>query len=61
MVTNQDEGEAYCPGQRVEPVALRDLIVDLATAHGARLEFVRGEAESRLLREFRGLTALSRW
>jgi len=60
VVTNQDEAEAYCPRQRVEPVALRDLIVDLATAHGARLEFVHGEAESRLLREF-GLAALSRW
>jgi hypothetical protein len=42
-------------------VALRDVIVDLAIAHGARLEFVHGEAESRLFREFGGLAALSRW
>jgi hypothetical protein len=61
VVTNQQEAEAYCPGQRAQPVALRDVIVDLATAHGARLEFVHGEAESRLLREFGGLAALSRW
>ena len=61
VVTNQQEVEAYCPGQRGEPVALRDVIVDLAIAHGARLEFVHGEAESRLFREFGGLAALSRW
>jgi peptide subunit release factor 1 (eRF1) len=61
VLTSKDEVEAYCPGQRAEPVALRDIIVDLATSHGARLEFVGGEAESRLLREFGGLAALSRW
>jgi hypothetical protein len=61
VVTDQREAEAYCPGQSVRPVALRDVLVDLATAHGARLEFVHGEAESRLLREFGGLAALSRW
>jgi hypothetical protein len=61
VVTNQQEAEAYCPGQSVQQLALRDVIVDLATAHGSRLEFVHGEAESRLLREFGGLAALSRW
>jgi len=61
VVTNQQEVEAYCPGQAAEPTALRDVIVDLTIAHGARLEFVHGEAESRLLREFGGLAALSRW
>ena len=61
VVTSQQEAEAYCPGRSVQPVALRDVIVDLATAHGARLEFVYGAAESRLLREFGGLAALSRW
>ena len=61
VVTDQKAAEAYCPGQSVQPVALRDVLVDLATAHGARLEFVHGEAESRLLREFGGLAALSRW
>jgi hypothetical protein len=61
VVENQQAAEAFCPGQSVQPVALRDVLVDLATAHGARLEFVHGEAESRLLREFGGLAALSRW
>ena len=60
-MTSQQEAEAYCPGRSVQPTALRDVIVDLATAHGARLEFVHGAAESRLLREFGGLAALSRW
>jgi hypothetical protein len=54
------KAEAYRPGQSVGPVVLRDVLVDLATAHGARLEFVHGEAESRLLSEFGGLAALSR-
>jgi Bacterial archaeo-eukaryotic release factor family 10 len=61
VVENQQAAEAFCPGQSVQPVALRDVLVDLATAHGARLEFVHGEAESRLLREFGGLAGLSRW
>ena len=61
VVTDQREAEAYCPGQSAQRVALRDVLVDLAAAHGARIEFVHGEAESRLLREFGGLAALSRW
>jgi hypothetical protein len=33
----------------------------LAREFGARLEFVRGEAEQRLMRDFNGGAALVRW
>jgi peptide subunit release factor 1 (eRF1) len=42
-------------------VPLREHIWQLARDFGARLEFVRGEPEHRLLREFRGMAALLRW
>ncbi len=61
VVEDQRAAEAYCPGQATQQVALRDVLPDLAAAHGARLEFVHGEAESRLLSEFGGLAGLSRW
>jgi Bacterial archaeo-eukaryotic release factor family 10 len=61
VVEDQRAAEAYCPGQATQQVALRDVLPDLAVAHGARLEFVHGESESRLLSEFGGLAGLSRW
>jgi peptide subunit release factor 1 (eRF1) len=53
--------QAFCPGQEVKQVQLQDLLPDLAAAHGARLEFVQGEAEAMLLQEFGGLAGLARW
>lgn len=61
VVEDQAAAKAYCPGQATQEVALRDVLPDLAVAHGARLEFVHGESESRLLNEFGGLAGLSRW
>jgi len=61
VVEDQRAAEAYCPGQATQQAALSDVLPDLAAAHGARLEFVHGEAESRLLTEFGGLAGLSRW
>jgi hypothetical protein len=59
----QDERaiEAFCPGQEVKEVELREVLPDLAAAHGARLQFVEREAEAHLMREFGGLAGLSRW
>jgi len=66
----------YCPAERfaagsaeaaravcAEPERrpLKDLVADLAEAYGARLEFVRGEAEDRLTHEFGGMAGLVRW
>jgi peptide subunit release factor 1 (eRF1) len=61
VVEDQQAAEAFCPGQIAQEVALRDVIVDLATAHGARLEFMQGQAEARLLKEFGGLAGFPRW
>jgi peptide subunit release factor 1 (eRF1) len=61
VVEDQRAAEAFCPGQVAQEVALRDVLADLATAHGARLEFVQGQAEARLLKEFGGLAGLPRW
>ncbi len=51
----------FCPDSELSEVPLRDIIVELATDYGARLEFVRGEAEQRLLHEYGGLAGLPRW
>jgi hypothetical protein len=40
---------------------LRDVITDLAVDFGSRLEFVRGEPEERLLKEYQGLAGLLRF
>jgi hypothetical protein len=61
VVEDERSAEAYCPGQATQQIPLSDVLPDLAAAHGARLEFVHGEAESRLLTEFGGLAGLSRW
>lgn len=44
-----------------EKVAIRDYVWDFSTAFGTRLEFVRGKAEQKLLREMDGMAALLRW
>jgi len=44
-----------------QEVALRDHVWRLARDFGARLELVRGEAETRLQRDFGGAAALLRW
>jgi len=61
VVEDQRELEVYCPGQTAQEVNLRDVLPDLAAAHGARPEFVQGKAEARLHQEFGGLAGLSRW
>jgi peptide subunit release factor 1 (eRF1) len=61
VVLDQQAIAAFCPGQEVKKVELRDVLPDLAAAHGARLQFVEREAEGRLLREFGCLAGLSRW
>ncbi len=56
---NLEAARAVCsaPEQR----KLKDLVADLAEAYGAQIEFVRGEAEDRLLQEFGGMAGLVRW
>jgi hypothetical protein len=61
IVEDQGAAEAFCPGQTAQEVGLRDVLVDLVAAHGARLQLVQGQAETRLHREFGGLAGLPRW
>jgi peptide subunit release factor 1 (eRF1) len=61
VMQDQQAIEALCPGQEAKQVELRDVLPDLAAAHGARLQFVEREAEAHLLREFGGLAGLPRW
>jgi peptide subunit release factor 1 (eRF1) len=51
--------QLLCP--EPQPAPLRDLVWVLGRDFGAKLEFVRGEAEERLLHEFQGAAALLRW
>ncbi|MCS6875027.1 MAG: VLRF1 family aeRF1-type release factor [Pyrinomonadaceae bacterium] len=44
-----------------ERVALRNYVWELAAEFGARLEFVRGDAEEKLIKEMGGMAALLRW
>jgi len=61
VLQDQQAIEAFCPGQEAKEMELREVLPDLAAAHGARLQFVEREAEAHLLREFGGLAGLSRW
>ncbi|WP_026234561.1 VLRF1 family aeRF1-type release factor [Calidithermus timidus] len=57
----REAAEAYCPGERLEEVSLKEILPALAQAYNVRLEIVRGEAEARLREELGGLAALVRW
>jgi peptide subunit release factor 1 (eRF1) len=61
VVKDRSAAEAYCPGQSVQEVALREVLPDLAVAHGARMELLQGQAEANLIREFDRLAGLPRW
>ena len=57
---NEETAKRLCT-DGIEKVKLRDIIIDLAADYGARLEFVRGEAEKILLEQLGGLAGLTRW
>jgi hypothetical protein len=61
VANTKDAAYVYCPGERLEEIPLRDVIVELAADFGARLEFVRGEAERHLMDSMGGLAGLTRW
>lgn len=48
-------------GESAEKIELKKIIIDLSVNYGAQLEFVRGEAEQRVLKEFGGLVGILRW
>lgn len=55
------ETTAQRMGEHIEKIDLADKLPDLAAAGGARLEFVHGEAQTRLIEEFGGMAGLRRW
>jgi hypothetical protein len=56
---SQETARIWCANP--EEVALRDEVWRLAQEYGARLEFVRGKAEERVVREFGGMAAWLRF
>lgn len=58
---SREAAEAYCPGEKVEEVSLKEILPALAQAYNVRLELVHGETETRLHEEFGGLAGLVRW
>lgn len=61
VASTPEIARVFCPEGEIQEVALRDVIVELAADFGVRLEFVRGEAEQRLLTQYGGLAGLPRW
>lgn len=61
VASTPEMARIFCPESELQEVPLRDVIVQLAADFGARLEFVRGEAEQRLLKQYGGLAGLPRW
>lgn len=59
IAASEAAAKAFCDAPVQLP--LRDHIWTVARDFGARIEFVRGEAEARLLRDFKGAAALLRW
>jgi hypothetical protein len=58
---NREAVEAFCSDQQTQQTELREILPDLALAHGARLELMQGKAEAKLLAELGGLAGLPRW
>jgi len=56
---SEEAARAVCAEPERRP--LKDLVAELAETYGARVEFVRGEAEDRLIKEFGGMAGLVRW
>ncbi len=61
VAASAEEAEALSPDQTVEEVPLLEVLPDLVARSGTALEFVAGEAEERLEREFAGLAGITRW
>lgn len=61
LSTSLEKVKAECGKETIKELELKNIIIDLAVNHGARIEFVRGEAEQKLIKEFGGLAGLLRW
>lgn len=52
---------AYAPGDEVREIGFRRVLPELAARFGARVDFMRGDNEQRLVSEMDGLAGLTRW
>ncbi|MEJ5262357.1 MAG: VLRF1 family aeRF1-type release factor [Ignavibacterium sp.] len=59
--SDEEKIRTICGDDNLRKENLRNMIIDLSMYYGARLEFVRGEAEQKLLKNFNGLAGLLRW
>ncbi|AFN73363.1 hypothetical protein MROS_0119 [Melioribacter roseus P3M-2] len=59
IAASREIAETVC--SQPEEVPLREYVLRLAAEYGSDLEFVRGKAEERLLKEMGGMAALPRW
>ncbi len=59
--SSEQKTKEVCGSDNVRKEKLRNMIIDLSVHYGARLEFVRGEAEQKLLTEYGSLVGLLRW
>lgn len=59
--TSEEKIKTLCGSDGIINFDLRNIIIDLAINFGARLEFVRGEAEEMLMKKYDGLVGLLRW
>lgn len=59
--TTEEKVRDLCENGKVKNLNLKSIIIDLALDYGAKLEFVRGEAEEILMKKYNGLIGLLRW
>ncbi|MCA2004679.1 MAG: VLRF1 family aeRF1-type release factor [Ignavibacterium sp.] len=61
LSSSEEKVKSLCGNNKIETIELKNIIIDLAINHGGRIEFVRGEAEEKLMKDFGGLAGLLRW
>lgn len=61
LSSSEEKVKSICGDENIKVFELKKIIIDLAINYGARIEFVRGEAEQKLLKDFDGLAGLLRW
>ncbi|MEP0862694.1 MAG: hypothetical protein HRF52_14775 [Ignavibacterium sp.] len=59
--TSEEKVKELCGNDNVKKINLKSIIIDLALDYGAKLEFVRGDAEELLIKKYSGLVGLLRW
>lgn len=61
VAASAEEARVLSPGEEVAEVRLLEVLPELVKQTNTTLEFVEGEAEARLNRDFGGMAAVKRW